>query len=215
MLKTRIKASQISNLTDARYFAAWHVEWLGFDLDLASPNYCSPTQVQAIKGWVEGPKMIGEFGLQSPEDILTAVDLLDLDGVQIAPFSSASEIKAKVEVPIIKRLVPDSGEEVQELYDQIKVDAPHVEAFLLNLDKAGISWSMIKTGQSIPLSSLASWCQEFPIILSLNFQAEEVDEILEQVRPYGLNLIGGEEEKVGFKSFDDLDEVFELLEELE
>ncbi|MEM6379276.1 MAG: N-(5'-phosphoribosyl)anthranilate isomerase [Bacteroidota bacterium] len=215
MLKTQIKASQIGNLTDARYFAAWQVEWLGFSLDTASESYLTPTQVQALKAWVEGPKMVGEFGLQSLEEIATAANLLELDLVQISPFISAKEASEKIDVPIIKRLIPDPQNPSYYLYEQLKTEQVYVEAFLLNLDSAGISWSMLQRHQGFTIAEIKSWCQEFPIILSLDFPAEKVNEILDQIQPLGLNLIGGEEEKVGLKSFDDLDAIFELLEDLE
>ena len=50
MLKTKVKASSITNLTDARYFAAWGVNWLGFDLRQGSDTYVQPQLVHAIKG---------------------------------------------------------------------------------------------------------------------------------------------------------------------
>ena len=35
--------------------------------------------------------------------------------------------------------------------------------------------------------------------------------IIDTLKPTGLSMRGGEEEKVGYKSFEDLDEVFDLL----
>jgi len=49
MLKIKVKASQITNLTDARYFAAWEVEWLGFNFDEGSAHYIPPVEMKAIK----------------------------------------------------------------------------------------------------------------------------------------------------------------------
>ena len=61
MYNPQIKASQITNLTDARYFAAWGVEWLGFGLESGQDYFVTTAQMAAIKEWVEGPKMVGEF----------------------------------------------------------------------------------------------------------------------------------------------------------
>ena len=49
----------ITNLTDARYFSAWEVEWLGFNLSQGEENAISPLQVAAMREWVEGPKIVG------------------------------------------------------------------------------------------------------------------------------------------------------------
>ena len=40
----------------------------------------------------------------------------------------------------------------------------------------------------------------------------QVIEIIDKINPLGFNFVGGNEEKVGFKSFEDLDEIFDLLE---
>ncbi len=68
MLKTLVKASNITNLTDARYFSALEVEWLGYHLEKGAETYIEPQNIIAIKEWVEGPKTVGEFGLQSKAD---------------------------------------------------------------------------------------------------------------------------------------------------
>ena len=36
--------------------------------------------------------------------------------------------------------------------------------------------------------------------------------LIEEVRPYGISVQGGAEEKVGFKSYDELDVFFDQLE---
>jgi phosphoribosylanthranilate isomerase len=40
---------------------------------------------------------------------------------------------------------------------------------------------------------------------------ENLSEVQETLNSYGLNVTGGEEEKVGYKSFDDIDEIIEEL----
>ena len=55
-------------------------------------------------------------------------------------------------------------------------------------------------------------CDRFKIILSIDFELDQLNEMLETVQIHGLSLKGGEEEKVGFKSFDELDEIIDALE---
>ena len=59
---------------------------------------------------------------------------------------------------------------------------------------------------------LAKLCESFRVILSIVSKPEQIVEILAKINPLGFNFVGGDEEKVGFKSFDDLDEIFDLLE---
>jgi phosphoribosylanthranilate isomerase len=43
--------------------------------------------------------------------------------------------------------------------------------------------------------------------------SEELKEVLDTVRPAGITLSGGEEEAVGLKSFDAIEELFDVLEQ--
>ncbi|MCB0588955.1 MAG: N-(5'-phosphoribosyl)anthranilate isomerase, partial [Phaeodactylibacter sp.] len=134
MLKTKVKASSVTNLTDARYFAAWEIEWLGFNFDPGSEAYIQPQAAQAIKEWIDGVKVAGEFGLQSFEEILTAVDMLELDGVQIGRFGSIETLKAlhENEVPILLETVVEDAGKLREAAAAFPQTAPYVEAFILN-----------------------------------------------------------------------------------
>ena len=213
MLKTKVKASSITNLTDARYFAAWEVEWLGFDFDPHSENHLPPRSMKAIKEWVDGVKIVGEFSTASAQDVSEAIQLLELDAIQLSPFSRAEDIpNLSVSIPIIQEIIIEPSltqEEIKELLDSYN---GLVQSYLLNFDKNGISWKNILEGQFWSASFLSSLCETFPCIISIDVEAEDLPDMLEKIQPEGLNVIGGEEEKTGFKSFDQLDEIFEALE---
>ena len=212
MLKTKVKASSITNLTDARYFAAWEVEWLGFNLESGSENSVSPQFVNAVKDWVDGVKIIGEFGLASPNEINLAVESMNLDGVQVGMFTSLNEVSEMGNIPIIKEIIIASEISENGLNEILKNFAPHCEAFILNFDKNRISFNNIKSEKILSSAILQNFCQNYPIILSLNLDANILSEISETINPLGINVLGGEEEKVGVKSFDELDEIFESIE---
>lgn len=207
MLKIRVKASQITNLTDARYFAAREVEWLGFNLDAGTENFVHPLTVKSIQEWVEGPKIVGEFGLQDTAEILQTVEFLNLDGIQTGMFSDALPFSDK-EIPVIKEIVIERGVDYAELTKRLESDARSVDIFLLNYSKNKIPWSMV----SPESNALKDMCGRFKILLGIDFTPPELEEILLALPIYGLNLKGDEEEKIGFKSFDELDEIFDLLE---
>lgn len=207
MLKTRIKASQITNLTDARYFAAREVEWLGFNLDAGTENFIHPHNIKAIKEWLEGPKIVGEFGMQDNSEIKAAADFLALDMIQVGQFTDVSSL-ALGNVSVIKEFVMEKGTDYYDLRSSLESDSANVDFFLLNYAKNNISWEAIATKKS----TLKDLCSRFKIILSLDFEMNELEDVLQTIPVHGLNLTGGEEEKVGFKSFDELDEILDALE---
>ena len=57
----KIKAVNITNLTDARYFAAQGVTYMHFDLRETSPAYISLTQAMTIIDWIDGVNFIGQW----------------------------------------------------------------------------------------------------------------------------------------------------------
>ena len=214
MLTTKIKASSITNLTDARYFAAWMIDWMGFDLTIGSETYVSPQTIQAIHGWVDGVEKIGEFSLQEADEILSAIDMLTLDGVQLGMFTDLATMeKVHKKVPIIKEIVIDQESTSQWLKDHLTQMAPFTDKFLLNFDKNALSWEAVKRSSKIKIEDLQDIFQQYPILLSIDVNASNVQEIIEELRPLGLNVKGGDEERVGVKSYDELDQLFEVLEE--
>ena len=211
MLKTKVKASSVTNLTDARYFAAWEIEWLGFNFDTGSEAYIQPQVMQAIKEWVDGVRIVGEFSLQPAGEILQAADLLELEAVQLPMFTDTDTLQElhRAEVPVLLEVILETPGELATAGGRMEEQEPFVVAFLLNFDKNGIGWEHLDEQARQQLRSL---CRDYPIILSMDFDAAALEEVLESVQPYGINVRGGAEEKVGFKSFDELDELFEGLE---
>jgi len=213
MLKTKVKASNITNLTDARYFAAWEVEWLGFNFEQGSENYIAPVSMKAIKEWVEGVKFVGEFPFASAEDIHATVEALGLDAIQVGMFTEVAVLEKLNNVTVIKEVVVSPEVDEASLESHLKLYASHVEYFLLSFEKSGTTWEMLKDGKSqISVAALEKICAEYKIILSIDLSQDALEDIIAIPNLYGLNVKGGEEEKVGVKSFDELDEIFEAIE---
>ncbi|MFN3939097.1 MAG: hypothetical protein ACK4IY_00830 [Chitinophagales bacterium] len=82
-LKIPVKAGAISNLTDARFFAAYGVDMLGFCFDPQSENYISPHEALAIKGWISGPQIVAEFKNQDAENVRNIIAFLQPEIIQI------------------------------------------------------------------------------------------------------------------------------------
>jgi phosphoribosylanthranilate isomerase len=82
----------------------------------------------------------------------------------------------------------------------------------MDFTKAGISWGMLEAGSSLSIGFLVTLCAEYKVILALDFFPEEALQVLGSLQPEGLSLTGGDEEKIGLKSFEELDEILDHLE---
>ena len=109
---------------------------------------------------------------------------------------------------LIKEIVIEKETDYYDLRTSLESDSANVDAFLLNYSKNNLSWSSIASKQN----ALKDICNRFKIILSIDFEIDQLNEILETLQIHGLNLTGGEEEKVGLKSFDELDQILDALE---
>jgi phosphoribosylanthranilate isomerase len=207
MLITKVKASEITSLTDARYFAALEVEWLCFNLEMGTDAYIEPQSVMAIKEWVEGPKTVGTFGMQDTKYIQQAISTIGLDAVELGHFAPIEQILMLRDTPIIKEIFVGNELDTDEIQEHLFMQSDYVQAFTL---RGTVSWSNIKKNLS-QVAFLKKICRDYPIIIAFEFKADEVLELIDSIAPLGINVTGGEEEAVGIKSFDELDELFENI----
>jgi phosphoribosylanthranilate isomerase len=209
MLRLKIKASQITNLTDARYFAAKEVEWLSFNFAENTDNYIEPMRGRAMFDWVEVPHIIGEFEGFDAEAVNFYAENWGLKAVQIGDTTEVFDVKSDY---ILKEIVVNASTTADILRGPLAAAAPMVGAFQLDFEQNNITYSDLKSGKHpLSIGDLLGLCQAFKIILNIDFQLVELDDIL-NLNPHGLALKGGDEERVGVKSFDELDEIFDKLE---
>ena len=151
------------------------------------------------------------MGASTAEEINETVSILDLDMVQVGLFSNMDDLKLIKNVPIIKEIVIQNLEALPGVEQELKTYSPNVNSFILNFDKNGISWDMLQSHPQI-LELLTKFCKNFNILISIISKPNGVVEIMKNLNPFGFNFVGGTEEKVGFKSFEEMDEIFDLLE---
>jgi phosphoribosylanthranilate isomerase len=209
MLKLKIKASQITNLTDARYFAAKEVEWLSFNFAEKTDNYIEPMRARAMFDWVEVPHIVGEFDGFDAEAVNFYAENWGLKAVQVDERTEVFDVKSNY---IIKKININNTTDASALRDVLTPLKAIVAAFELDFEENNVSFSDVKTtGYPLSINDLSQLCADFNIILNIDFQLVELEEIL-TLKPFGLSLKGGEEERVGVKSFDELDDIFDKLE---
>jgi phosphoribosylanthranilate isomerase len=201
-LKTVVKASEVNNLSDARYCAGMGVEMLGFCLDENHPKFIELARLREISVWVSGVKTVGEFAGDNVLNINYLAEQLQLDYIQLNHTIDLQHIK-ELKKPVILKLnynPPDTDSLSQDL----RKYAPFVELFLLESEH-------IDSVEGLEVI-LKEWCSAYKIILGFGVQKEMIEDILQKIKPFGLEVRGGDEIKPGLKNFEELAEVLEALE---
>jgi phosphoribosylanthranilate isomerase len=80
MLKTRTIALGITNLSDARYFSAYNVDWMAFPSSDEADNFA---EIKEMMTWVEGPQLAIELDKWDDALLSFAKESLPLNGVVV------------------------------------------------------------------------------------------------------------------------------------
>ncbi|MGV3589204.1 MAG: hypothetical protein ACO1OF_19515 [Adhaeribacter sp.] len=204
-LKTLVAVNNINNLSDARYCAGMGVDILGFCLSENTPGYTSPAAVKEIAGWVSGVKLAGEFSDEPADLINELVDTCGLHLVQLNQPYLLDDI-ATIKVPVIQRVSINKDSDQSQLVDYFRVYHNQVRYFLITTNDFS---SIDET--NIPF--LADLARSFPILLGFGITQENVLNLLQEINPAGIALKGGHEIKPGLKTFDELSQILEELED--
>ena len=98
-----MKISHVNNLTDARYFAAAGVRFLGFCCNPGASQYCSVSRISEICQWIEGPEFVLEFdGWQSEQEIETILSSVTVQAVHFGAFST---YQSSFGIPVFKDFI--------------------------------------------------------------------------------------------------------------
>ena len=203
-LKTLTLVTNINNLSDARYCAGMGVDILSFKLTENQPGYILPAAVNEITGWIAGVQVAGEFHESPTEEINQLAETCNLSQVLLTSCYLVDDL-VKIKVPVIQQLSVNKDTTEDELVLHFEVYKEYVSAFLLTSP----DFTIIDE-TNIPL--LKSLTSRYPVILGFGLIKNNILTVLDQVNPSGIALKGSDEIKPGLKSFDELAEILELLE---
>ncbi|MCC7246507.1 MAG: hypothetical protein IT269_12565 [Saprospiraceae bacterium] len=201
-----IKASHIRNLTDARYFAAREVDFLGFCLQEGHPDYLDPMYMKAMREWVQGPKIVGEFPSAEAAYVMEAARFLELDAVETAAEVAFPDAGFEAEKTIIRHFNVGKTDENALFERVLNLVLPENHLLLLNFEHSDWHWPML-----LDDPRWRECCRRQRVMLQIDAPADIYPRLYERLEPAGFSFAGGEEEKVGVKSFDELDEVLDAL----
>jgi len=200
-LKTIVKVGNISNLSDARYCSGMGVQYLGFSLDPESENYVDHETLKSIEDWVVGPMIVGEFSSSDHNTIKDSIHQYDIDAIQISDLDVLEGL-SKIKFPVILGLDISTFQNQDELREIMALAESKVSFFLL--DKS--SNSNIQTKEILGLAT------HYKVMVGYDIKKDNLKTWLDNTDVYGISLKGGTEIKPGFKDYDELADILEMLE---
>lgn len=202
-LKTLVKISNVTNLSDARYCAGMGVDMLGFSMDADSPDYVEPKKFSDISGWVAGVQIVGETTTTDPEVIEQLLDTYQPDVLQIDE-SALLPYLTTFGKPLILRV-----DLSQLTLDQLNT--------LFHTGVTAADYVLLESNSSLHLDeelteTLQRISARYPVLLGTGISADNVHELLTALPVRGIALSGGDEERPGFKEFGELMDILEAIE---
>ncbi len=204
------KAADIAHLTDARYFAAMGASWLGFAVPMPGEEGAAAAyaRLREMNSWVEGPEPVAELArrpteAEAEEIVLStgikalqwpagfgAVEALHLPpgSVHFAFFSFPASLCA--------------SDFLRDLRRQLEGHVAFAKHLVLRLEGALSAEAC---------SLLPTLFEGLPLILELDWTPELLRRMADSAAIEAVQFRGGEEEAPGVKSYDELEELMELL----
>jgi phosphoribosylanthranilate isomerase len=198
-----IKATRINHLTDARYFAVF-AEWVGFNFEPNTPHYISASTARELIGWLSGVRIIGEFGCSPIAHINSIVEMLQLDTIEVSHTLQLDGLSPIVS-SIIRRVSMTHPSDWAALEQYIKAHENSTSAFVLDFSASTDNNSLLQS------ALLQDWCKKYRLIIATPFNMDNITPILHGLQPFGIELQGSSEETTGMKTFDELNELVELI----
>ena len=188
----KIKICGITNNEDGQFAANNGADYLGFIFYSRSPRYIEP---QALEGWVselKSVKKVGVFVNESVEDILEIVKRCQLDIVQLHGDEDADDIDGlhKFGVEVWRALSLKSQLDIENAFecisDKVLVDS------ISSSEYGG-------TGKVCNWELAASLASKRDMVLAGGLNPTNVEEAIELVHPYCVDVSSGVELRPGKK----------------
>ena len=205
-LRTSVIVNGINNLSDARYCAGMGVDIIGFNLKLDDKERVKPETLKEITGWIAGVQLAGEFERAKPEIINDMADEFGLDFIQLDTPYLIDEIE-EINRPVIQKIFINKDTVDSELLEMMELYSSVVHAFIVYSDD-------FTTIDDTNTKFLAMLTKQFNVYIGFGLDKNNINATLKKIKPAGIGLQGGHEIKPGLKDFDELQEIFEEIEEV-
>ena len=195
MYRSKIKLSNITNLSDARFAAAVGIDYIGFCFDTNDLSYMPPIKAKEIFEWTSGTKIVAEFGEQGIGEIKDISELLSVDFIEMGNSILPDEL-AVFKIPLIKKIDLDKFDN-NTLNKEIEAYKKTCYAFHLFSGSGKVDFDE---------DTLKVLCENNLIIWGLPLSLDNTKNIIDFYKPFALNISGGNEEKPGIKDFGEMND---------
>lgn len=202
-LQTLVFVSNITNLSDARYCAGMGVEMLGFTLDPQDSSYLEPGSFKAITEWIAGVHTVGFVPHTDAREAESLLQSYPVDYILTETSADWQALRA-VGTPLLCQVRIEADFTPQWFTYHYQAIQPYADYFVL-----------VSRQDAVPADLLKYICtvaKDFPLILGFGIHEQNLHSLLENSPLKGIALKGSHEIRPGFKDFDDLANILELLE---
>jgi|GEM_PF-1156429 len=187
--KLKIKAGNINHLTDARYFAAYGINWMGFNFKVNDPNKIDIETAKTIMDWIEGPQIIAEFDALDLDYIFQICSQLQINNIQLPIEYFINELN---DYEVLWKGTVQQFSEMETIPDQLLVtDVTNINLLQPILQKNKNT------------------------IIRLTENLAQSKSILQNTLLKAIEICGSSEDAIGLKAYDSINDLFDFLEETE
>lgn len=202
-LKTFVKISGVNNLSDARYCAGMGVDQLGFNVVPDHSNFIDSQKFKEIAGWVAGVKFVGETGARNVDYVEEVINSYKFDSIQTTRPDLLEEFR-ELHASIILDLNVDEYADASSLEKVLSYAHRWVDYVLIH--------SQHEMENRQRLKEIIPFAKRYDLVLGSWITSQNINELLNTTEFMGIAVKGGEEIKPGYKDFDELGDILEVIE---
>jgi len=185
--KLKIKAGNISHLTDARYFAAYGIEWMGFNFKSNDPQKIEIETAITIIDWIEGPEIIAEFDALDLDYIFQICNQLQINNIQLPIEYFTNDLS---DYEVLWKGSIEKVNQIESISNQFLIEnVGDINALKNSLQKNA------------------------NVIVSLDDNLEKSKSILNLPTLKVIEICGSSEDEIGVKAYDAINDLFDFLEQ--
>ena len=196
-LKYFVKVGNVNNLSDARYCSAMGVNQLGFKLSDFGNNDSTIDNIKEIIRWINGVDIVAEFDNNDVEFINSIIKMELFDFIQLNHKIHINDINIDPKKIIISI---NHNDEFNEFF---------IDDFIKKFSE--ISYLIIENVELFTSSQLYKFSNNFKILINPTLSFIKNEDLISKYSLLGFNLFGSEEIKAGFKDYNSISDILDLI----